>query len=140
MFSLTGLDGTVSVVGRTITVKRPSGETTVLAAESIVGAAVWTGVVSAAQFSLHYRRGPAAGIDATPAEFLSVRFRAGEKEWWDAMASAVMAVVTRSVSGAPGRAADRESADAAPAAPATFDRWLNRTIGTEAQKQADSGR
>jgi hypothetical protein len=143
LFSLTGLDGSVAVDGRTITVKRDSGEGSgkpiVLAAESVRGAAVWTGVLTG-QFSVHYSPGSPRGVDAPPLEFLSVQFKAADKEWWDAMASAVIGAVSRSNPSTGGPVADKAVTDAIPAAPPTFDRWLNRTLGLDTQNPAGSDR
>jgi hypothetical protein len=136
LLSLIGLDGSVAVDGKTITVKRGSGKGSekpiVLTAESIMGAAVWTGVLTG-QFSLHYNPGSPTGVDSPPTQFLSVRFKPADKEWWDAMASTVIAAASRAHHSSGKPVADEVVADAIPAAPPTFDRWLNRTLGLDAQ-------
>jgi hypothetical protein len=143
LLSLIGLDGSVAVDGRTITVKRDSGKGSakpiVLAAESIMGAAVWTGVLTG-QFSLHYTPASPRGVDSPPTEFLSVQFKPADKEWWDAMASAVIGAASRSSRGTGKPVADKAVTDATPAAPPSFDRWLNRTLGLDAQNPAGSDR
>lgn len=143
MFSLAGLDGSVAIDGRTITVKRDSGEGSkkpiVLPADSVKGAAVWTGVLTG-QFSVHYSPGSRRGVDSSPLEFLSVQFKPADKEWWDAMASAIMRAVSRSNPSTGEPVAARAVTDASPAAPPTFDRWLNRTLGLDTQNPAGSDR
>jgi hypothetical protein len=143
LFSLTGLDGSVTIDGRIITVKRDSGKGSerpvVLAAESIMGAAVWTGVLTG-QFSVHYGAGSPRGVGSPPSEFLSVQFKPADKEWWDAMASAIIKVVSRSNPGTSRPVADKAVTDANPPAPPSFDRWLNRTLGLDAQNPAGSDR
>lgn len=141
MLSLAGLDGSVAIDGRTITVKRGSGEGSkkpiVLAAESVRGAAVWTGVLTG-QFSVHYSPNSRRGVDP-PLEFLSIQFKPADKEWWDAMASAVMRAASRANPSTGAPATDKAPTDASPAAPPNFDRWLNRTLGLDAQNPAGSG-
>jgi len=138
--SLIGLDGSVAIEGRTITVKRDSGQKpVVLSADSVLGAAVWTGALEG-QFSVHYRPASSAGGDPASVEYVSVRFAAADKDWWDAMASTVMGVVRRSRPATGGRAADKAVADAIPAGTPSFDGWLNRTIGLEADKPTGRGR
>jgi hypothetical protein len=143
LLSLIGLDGSVTVDGRTVTVKRDSGKGSakpiVLTAESIMGAAVWTGVLTG-QFSVHYNPGSPRGVDSPPTEFLSVRFKPADKEWWDAMASTVIAVAGRAHRSSGRPVADEAVTDATPAAPPSFDRWLNRTLGLDAQNPAGSYR
>lgn len=143
LFSLTGLDGSVAIDGQTITVKRDSGggneKPTVVVAKSVKGAAVWTGVLTG-QFSVHYSPGSTQGAESPPDKFLSVQFKAADKEWWDAMASAVMKVVARSKPAPVGPVADKAVTDAVPAAPPTFDGWLNRTLGFDAQKPGSRDR
>lgn len=145
MLSLIGLDGSVAIEGRTVTVKRDSGKKgqkpIVLSADSVLGAAVWTGALEG-QFSVHYRYRPAssAGGDPASVEYVSVRFAPADKDWWDAMASTVMGVVRRSGPATGARAADKAVADAIPAGTPSFDGWLNRTIGLEAEKPTGHSR
>ena len=135
MVSLTGLNGSITVDGRTVTIKRNAaasgqrgGTLTVLNADSIEAAVVWTGV-GEGRFSLQYTAGGERASNPRAAEFLWIRFKPADKEWWDAMASAVMRAARRS-----SRAADNPAAngtapvDAVPAAPPSFDGWLNRTL------------
>lgn len=133
MFTLVGVDASVTVDGRTVTIKRASAggdeQPITLTADSINGAAVWTGLLTG-QFSVHYRDGSAANT------FQSVQFRVADKEWWDAMASAVMDVVGRSTRG---RSTDKTQVDAPPAAPPSFSNWLNRTVGFDAQQKRNQG-
>ncbi len=135
MFSLSGLDGSVAINGRTVTVKNESA-TKVLTAESIRGAAVWTGVLTG-QFSIHYVAAPhtaqgkesgagarvGAGAGAATrvtasVEYVSVQFKAADKGFWDAMATTIMATAraaassTAAPSAAP--AAAKQPADASP--------------------------
>jgi hypothetical protein len=145
LFKLTGLTGSVTLDGGTITVKTDSGKgaakPVVLAVDSIKGAAVWTGVLGG-QFSVHYSAGTARGA-AAPVEFLSVPFKAADKEWWDAMAAAVMGAVRRTRSAAASPAAETAAAaagEAIPPAPPNFDSWLNRTLGLDAQRHAGGER
>lgn len=137
VFSLTGLNGSIAVDGRTVTVKPEStggraGRPVVLTADSIEGAVVWTGV-SESRFSLQYSTGPGRGSDPRPAEFLWIRFTASDKEWWDAMASAVMKLARRSRhAGDDAATSGKAPADAVSAAPPSFDGWLTRTLGLDA--------
>ena len=156
MFSLSGLDGSVAINGRTVTVKYESAAK-VLTAESIRGAAVWTGVLTG-QFSIHYvaaphtAQGKESGAGAGPGaatrvttsvEYVSVQFKAADKGFWDAMATAIMATARAAASStaAPSAApsAAKQPADASPSPspspeatpPHGFDNWLNRTLGLE---------
>lgn len=89
--SLTGINGSVALNGQTVTVKTIEdggpARATAVRVGSVKGAAVWTGRIGG-QFSLHY-----GSADGGADRFLSVRFKATDKEWWDAMAAAVMDVV-----------------------------------------------
>lgn len=149
MFSLSGLDGSVTINGRTVTVKRES-VAKVLAVESIRGAAVWTGVLTG-QFSVHYVPVPRAARDgetgvgtgagvgtrvaASSVEYISVQFKAADKDFWDAMASAIMTAARTAASSTAAPAVAKQPADAPPSPEATpphgFDNWLNRTLGLE---------
>jgi len=142
VFSLTGLNGSVTVDGRTVTVKpgtsrEGDGEATVLKADTIEGAVVWVGV-GEGRFSVQYNLGPDRRTDSRGGapEFLWIRFRLADKEWWDAMASAVMKAARRSSGTADETAAATPAAavpvDALSAAPPSFDGWLNRTLGLDA--------
>lgn len=134
MFSLTGLNGSIAVDGRTVTVKHDAaggrGNPVVLTVDAIDGAVVWTGL-GESRFSLQYTTGRDRGNEPRPAEFLWIRFAAADKEWWDAMASAVMKAARRTRAADDVGAAGKASADDA-AAPPSFDGWLNRTLGLEA--------
>ena len=142
MFSLSGLDGSVAINGRTVTVKHES-VSKVLAAESIRGTAVWTGVLTG-QFSVHYVAAPraargketAAGAGTgTRVEYVSVQFKAADKDFWDAMAAAIMTAARAAASAAAAPAIAKQPTDAPPspeaAPPHGFDNWLNRTLGLE---------
>lgn len=147
MFNLSGLDGSVTINGRTVTVKHDSA-TQALPAESIRGAAVWTGVLTG-QFSVHYVAAPraargketAAGTGAgTRVEYVSVQFKAADKGFWDAMASAVMTAARAAASATTAPVVAKQVADAPPspeaAPPHGFDNWLNRTLGLEQDSKA----
>ena len=152
MFSLSGLDGSVAINGRTVTVKSESAAK-VLTAESIRGAAVWTGVLTG-QFSIHYvaaphtAQGKESGAGAGPGaatrvttsvEYVSVQFKAADKGFWDAMATAIMATARAAASSTAAPSAAKQPADASPSPspspeatpPHGFDNWLNRTLGLE---------
>ena len=135
MFSLNGLNGSIKVDGRSVTVTPDStgargGKPVVLSASTIEGAVVWTGV-DESRFSLQYSTGPDHGSGTRPAEFLWIRFAASDKEWWDAMASAVMKLARRSRPGGEHATSGKAPADAGSAAPPSFDGWLNRTLGLD---------
>lgn len=135
MFSLAGLNGSIKVDGRTITVKHDAGhgggKPIVLTADAIDGAVVWTGL-SESRFSLQYSTVREHRNDPRPAEFLWIRFAAADKEWWDAMASAVMKAARRARTADDIETAGKAPAADAPAAPPSFDGWLNRTLGLDA--------
>jgi hypothetical protein len=131
VLSLKGLDGSVAIDEGVVRVTCDSGTTPgkpiALAAASIKGAAVWTGVLGG-QFSVHYRPAAAKSADASSDAFLSVTFRAADKEWWDAMASTIMAAVRRAeaaerkvAAGSAKHATATGSAKRAPAAPRSAD-------------------
>ena len=132
MFSLAGVDATVSVDGKTVTIKYKSAgkaeQPITLTADKILGAAVWTGLLTG-QFSVHYTDGSATN------QYRSVEFRVADKEWWDAMASAVIKAVARAQPKTRSRTADKAPADAPP----SFNNWLSRTVGYEAQQQPAPG-
>ena len=147
MFNLSGLDGSVTINGRTVTVKHDSATQT-LPAESIRGAAVWTGVLTG-QFSVHYVAAPraargketAAGAGTgTRVEYVSVQFKAADKGFWDAMASAVMTAARAAASATTAPVVAKQLADTPPspeaAPPHGFDNWLNRTLGLEQDSKA----
>jgi len=131
LFKLTGLNGSVAIDGRTVTVTRHSGsgkaseKPTTLAAESIKGVSVWTGVTGGL-FSVDCSTGASPGTSSPPAEFLSVQFNAGHKEWWDAMAAAIMGVVRRPAPGTGGTIADKAVAGATTTAPQSYVERLNQ--------------
>lgn len=132
LFALAGLDATVAVDGRTVTIKRTSekgARSITVPAESIQGAAVWTGLRTG-QFSVHYSD---KSHDVT---YQSVRFKTADKEWWDAMATAILAAVARTIPATRNRSGDSTPADSATATPPTFDNWLNRTVGYDAEQPA----
>lgn len=137
MFSLAGLDGLITVDGRTVTLKpdlaAPGGkaEAIVVPADSIRAAVIWTGL-SESRFGVQYSHGSDQKAGASALELMWVRFNNSEKEWWDAMASAVMKAARRA---APPDIASPDaagtSADTRPTAPPSFDGWLNRTLGLD---------
>ncbi len=136
---LTGHDGSVAIDGQTITVTHDLGEQSggpiVLDARSISGVTVHLEPTQG-QFTLHYLPVSSPEADAPPAEMLTVRFGVGAKEWWDAMASTVMAAVRRSrASQAAASAAKAAEAEQQPTADPRLvgaqavAGWLSRTLG-----------
>lgn len=136
LLSLNGVDGRVTLDGRTVKIQQisggESGAPVVLTVESIMGVAVWTGVLTA-QFSVHYSTAAALSMGTPPDQSLSVGFDPADKQWWDAMASSIMRAVSRAKPAPGRRAADKATADAIHGAPSNFDTWLNRTLGLHAQ-------
>lgn len=169
MFNLTGLNGSVKVDGQTVTVKSEElgAKPVVMAADSIGGVFVWTGV-GAGQFAVQFKRS-GRGNDSVANEFAWIRFNSAHKEWWDAMASAIMNAVHASgraggttpdkaaaksggkpaakAAGKPAGAAAAKTTDKAATAadkaadsaeatsPTSFDSWLTRTLGLDAQQR-----
>jgi hypothetical protein len=97
VLNLIGIDGSVKLDGSTVTVKSSGdgGETVVLAAASVTGTSVRTGLLTN-RFSVYFRPGTARftgsshGADSESSECLVVTFRTGAKELWDAMSSMIM--------------------------------------------------
>ena len=134
MFKLTGINGSVEIDDRIIIVRSGSGEEgktpVVLAAGSIQNVAVWT-KVSEGEFSIKYLPAALPNADERPAEILTVRFRAPAKEWWDAMASAIMAAVRKSQPATAAPVAGKVVEDAVPAALQAVGNWLSKTLGLD---------
>jgi hypothetical protein len=121
VLNLIGIDGSVKLDGNAITVKKSAdgAETVVLTAASITGTSVRIGLL-ANQFSVHYRPGTARfagsgqGSGSGPGECLTVGFRIGAKELWDALSSMIMEAARTANAAAGEPVADGDVRDATP--------------------------
>jgi hypothetical protein len=119
VLNLVSKDGSVGIDGGTVTVKtNGTGETVVLTAASVTATSVRVGLLEN-EFSVFYRPGTArfAGSpqDAGPAriECLTVAFRSGAKELWDALSTMIMEAA-RSANATAGKPLPEPVRDAVP--------------------------